>query len=149
MMETDWWKRTVIYSTYVGQFAGTFKKMAEKLDYLSRLGVTCIHILLFYPSPFVDDGYDISNYVNVRPELGTLEDFKHFTDEAHKRGIHIMIDFGLNHSSTWHPWFLASSSSPDDPKRNFYLWSKTGNEYAGAANPFSALKSNNWVTSPT
>ena len=147
MMKTDWWKRTVIYSTYVGQFAGTFAKMAEKLDYLSQLGITCIHILPFYPSPFIDDGYDISNYVNVRPELGTLEDFKHFTDEAHKRGIRVMIDFVLNHTSTQHPWFLEASSSPDNPKRDFYLWSKTGNEYAGAANPFSALKSSNWIAS--
>ena len=145
---TDWWKKTVIYSTYVDKFAGDFATMTERLDYLTRLGVGCVHLLPFYPSPFVDDGYDISDYCNVRKELGTLEDFSKFTEEAHLHGIRVMIDLVLNHTSTKHPWFIEASASPENPKRNFYLWSDTGNEYAGAANPFSILKSSNWIANP-
>jgi maltose alpha-D-glucosyltransferase/alpha-amylase len=144
----EWWKKTVIYSTYVDKFAGDFANMTGKLDYLGRLGVDCVHILPFYPSPFVDDGYDISDYCDVRKELGTIDDFTRFAEEAHRRGIRVMIDLVLNHTSTQHPWFKEASSSPDNEKRNFYLWSGTGNEYAAAANPFSVLKSSNWIANP-
>ena len=148
-MNTDWWKKTVIYSTYVDRFAGDFAKLTEKLDYLGQLGIDCLHILPFYPSPMVDGGYDIANYCDVRKDLGTLADFARFTEEAHRRGIRVMIDLVLNHTSTDHPWFREAIGSPENPKRNYYLWSKTGNEYAAAANPFSVLKSSNWVASPT
>jgi maltose alpha-D-glucosyltransferase/alpha-amylase len=145
---TDWWKKTIIYSTYVDKFAGNFANMTDHVDYLSRLGIGCVHILPFYPSPLVDDGYDISDYCNVRKGLGTLEDFSRFTEEAHRRGIRVMIDLVLNHTSTQHPWFIEASNSFESPRRNFYLWSKTGNEYSAAANPFSVLKSSNWIANP-
>ena len=148
LIAANWWQKTVIYSTYVDKFAGDFATMTGRLDYLSRLGVGCLHILPFYPSPLVDDGYDISNYCDVRKELGTLEDFTRFTEEAHRHGIRVMIDLVLNHTSTQHPWFIEASSSPNSPKRDFYLWSKAGNEYAGAANPFSVIKSSNWIVNP-
>ena len=146
---TKWWKKTVIYSTYVDKFAGNFAKMTEKLDYLSLLGIDCVHILPFYPSPFVDDGYDICDYCAVRKELGTLDDFSKFIAGAHQRGIRVIIDLVLNHTSTQHPWFLEASASPESPKRNFYLWSKNQNEFSDAENPFSMLKSSNWIASPT
>lgn len=150
-----WWRHAVFYSTYVDKFAGTFSGFAQKqkLDYLKCLGIDCIHVLPFYPSPMIDDGYDVSDYCNVRPELGTFEDFSSFVQEAHKAGIRIMIDLVLNHTSTQHPWFLEARSSANNRKRNFYLWSKTGKEYAGAANPFAEAKpeehkATNWIYNP-
>jgi maltose alpha-D-glucosyltransferase/alpha-amylase len=143
-----WWKKTVIYSAYVDRFAGTFIELTKKLDYLSALGIDCIHLLPFYPSPMIDGGYDISDYCAIRSELGTIEDFSNFTSAAHKKGIRIIIDFVLNHTSTEHPWFLESRRSLTNAKRDFFLWSKTGKEYAGAQNPFIALKPNNWIFDP-
>ncbi len=143
-----WWKHAVLYEVYVDKFAGTFANFAQKLDYLKRLGVDCIHLLPHYPSPMVDDGYDISDYKNVRSDLGTLDDFSLFVKGAHERDMKVMIDFVLNHTSTEHPWFREARGSTDNPKRNFYLWSKTGTELAGAANPFKDLKPNNWIISP-
>ena len=146
-MKSGWWKDAVIYSVYVDQFADDFPRMTEKLDYLERLGIDCIHLLPFYPSPFVDDGYDISNYRGIRSELGTLKDFSRFMKRAHAKGIRVIIDLVLNHTSTEHPWFLEAKSSLHNPKRDFYLWSKDASEFAGAANPFSVLKPSNWIYS--
>ena len=118
------------------------------MDYLKKLGVGCLHILPHYPSPMIDDGYDVSDYMAVRKELGTIEDFRRFASEAHHRGIRVLIDFVLNHVSTDHPWFLEASSSKDNPKKSFFLWSETGEEYKGAANPFYELKPSNWIKNP-
>src|SRR5258708_2996372 len=135
-----WWTHAVFYEVYVDRFAGDFKNFTEKLDYLKLLGVDCIHILPHYPSPMIDDGYDVSDYKNVRPELGALEDFKNFTEAAHARGIRIMIDFILNHVSVEHPWFREARSSKINPKRNYFLWSETGKEFSEAANPSAEFK---------
>lgn len=119
------------------KFAKDFKGMAEKLPYLKSLGINCIWLLPHYPSPMVDDGYDVSDYLNVRSELGTLDDFKQFTEKAHEMGIRVIIDLVLNHVSIEHPWFRG--------KKDFFLWSKTGKEFPQAVNPFSKMKPSNWI----
>src|SRR3989344_751952 len=123
-----WWKEAVIYEVSVDKFAVNFPGLADKLDYLKDLGVNCLHILPHYPSPMVDDGYDVSDYKGVRPELGTLDDFKKFTEHAHALGIKIIVDLVLNHASTMHPLFIEASNKESDAKKIF-LWSKTGTEF--------------------
>lgn len=149
---TQWWENSILYSAYLDKFAGTFSAFTKRLDYLSRLGIDCIHILPFYPSPMFDDGYDVSDYCNIRPELGTLKDFSAFAAAAQSAGIRIMIDLVLNHTSTEHPWFLEAKSSRNNPKRNFYLWSETGKEYAAAPNPLAGAKppefKSTWIWNP-
>jgi maltose alpha-D-glucosyltransferase/alpha-amylase len=145
MPKDFWWKDAVFYELYVDKFAGDFPGLISRLDYLKKLGVGCLHILPHYPSPMIDDGYDVSDYMAVRKELGSIEDFRRFASEAHHRGIRVLIDFVLNHVSTDHPWFLEASSSKDNPKKSFFLWSETGEEYKGAANPFYELKPSNWI----
>ncbi len=143
--ETYWWKNAKIYELYVDAFAGTFAGLTERLPYFTRLGVNCLHILPHFPSPMIDDGYDIVDYRGVRPELGTFEDCTQFIEEAHRRGIRVIIDFVLNHTSDQHPWFIEARSSRDNPKRDFYLWSASAVELAGATNAFPDIKSQNWI----
>ncbi len=145
-MEQDaWWKHTVIYEAYVDKFAGSFSGLLEKLDYLEKLGIGCIHLLPFFPSGGIDGGYDVTDYTAVDPRLGTLKDVEMFIAEASKRGIRVLIDLVLNHTSVEHPWFRESRRSPQNPKRDYYLWSSTGKEYAAAYNPFEHLKPKNWI----
>lgn len=146
--EHPWWERAIIYEMYVDKFAGNFKKLINHLDYLSFLGINTVHLLPFYPSPMVDDGYDVSDFTNIRPELGTLQDFELFIKKARNQGIRVLIDLVLNHTSIEHPWFQEASQSRDNSKRDFYLWSKTGEELSSAINAFSHLKPNNWVPNP-
>lgn len=127
----------VIYEVYIDKFAKNLRGMTGKLDYLKKLGVGCIWLLPHYPSPMIDDGYDVSDYLNIRSELGTLDDFRNFTTEAHENGIRVIIDFVLNHTSIEHRWFRE--------KKDFFLWSKTGTEFLGAVNPFSHIKPSNWI----
>ena len=94
-----WWQNAIIYEAYVDKFAGNFKNFTQQLWYLEKLGVTCIHLLPHYPSPMVDEGYDVSDYCAVREDLGTLEDFSVFAAEAKRRGMRIIIDLVLNHTS--------------------------------------------------
>jgi len=135
----------------VDKFADDFRGLAKRLDYLETLGITAIHILPHYPSPMVDDGYDVSDYRNVRPELGTLKDFEIFMREAKKREIHVILDLVLNHVSQEHPWFKAARNSKTDPMRDFFLWSETGKELRDTPNMFPHLKlqnSQNWIYNP-
>ena len=151
METTKWWQSAVIYELYVDKFAGTFRGLAEKMGYFETLGVNTLHILPHYPSPMVDDGYDISDYRNIRPELGTLRDFEIFMREAKKRGIHVILDLVLNHVSRKHPWFKSAASSKTGPWRDFFLWSETGKELQDAPNMFPHLKprnSQNWIYNP-
>ncbi|MFT3891514.1 MAG: alpha-glucosidase [Anaerolineales bacterium] len=129
MSELKWWQKAVFYQIYPRSFAdgngdgiGDFIGMAEKLDYLKDLGIDAIWLSPHFPSPQFDVGYDISDYVNVAPEYGTLEDFKRFLDGAHERGIRVILDWVLNHTSHLHQWFLDSRSSRDNPKRDWYIW---------------------------
>ncbi|MBI4119270.1 MAG: alpha-amylase [Parcubacteria group bacterium] len=143
-----WWENAVLYELYVDKFAGTFKGLTAKLDYLQALGVSGVHLLPFYPSPMIDDGYDVSDYENIRSNLGRPEDFEEFAKQAHRRGIRILIDLVLNHVSSEHPWFVAARKSLDNPYRRYFLWSKSGKEFDGAVNPFKHLKPNNWIYNP-
>ena len=143
-----WYMNAVFYEMYVDGFAGDFRGLTDRLDYLERLGVTCVWLLPHYPSPMVDDGYDVSDYKAVRPELGTLSDFDAFVSAAHARGIRVLVDLVLNHTSTEHPWFIKALSEPDCPEHGYYLWSSSGTELADSTNVFDHLKPSNWIPSP-
>ncbi len=127
-----WWQTAVFYQIYPRSFAdgngdgiGDFEGMTEKLDYLSKLGIDAIWLSPHFPSPNWDCGYDISNYTDVAPEYGTLDEFRIFLREAHRRGIRVILDLVLNHTSDEHPWFLESKSSRDNPKADWYVWADT------------------------
>jgi alpha-glucosidase len=128
-MTSKWWQKAVFYQIYPRSFAdgngdgiGDFQGIIGKLDYLKDLGVDGIWLSPHYPSPQYDCGYDISDYTGVAPEYGTLDDFKVFLNEAHARGIRVVLDLVLNHTSHEHAWFIESSSSRDNPKRDWYIW---------------------------
>src|SRR5579862_2239641 len=125
----QWWQHAVFYELYPRSFAdsnndgiGDLNGITAKLDYLKDLGVNAIWITPCYPSPQVDFGYDVSDYENIDPMYGTLQDFDRLAGEAHKRGIRIIMDFVMNHTSDQHPWFKESRSSRDNPKRDWYIW---------------------------
>ncbi|MGC1596240.1 MAG: alpha-amylase family glycosyl hydrolase, partial [Candidatus Acidiferrales bacterium] len=127
-----WYKDAIIYQLHVRTFCdsnsdgiGDFPGLMQKLDYLQDLGINVIWLLPFFPSPLRDDGYDIANYRAIHPNYGTLEDFKAFLSAAHTRGIRVIIEMVLNHTSDQHPWFQESRSSRDNPKRDWYVWSDT------------------------
>lgn len=145
MAENFWWKNANIYELYVDKFAGNFKNLCTQLDYLQKLGVDTVHILPHYPSPMVDGGYDVMDYLNVRPELGTLEDFERFVEEAHARGLRIMTDFVLNHVSEFHPWFIDARTSTTSSHRDFFLWHENGGRFLESWNAFPGLKPSNWI----
>ena len=140
-----WWKKAKIYELYIDKFAGTLNGLTEKLDYFTALGVDCLHLLPHYPSPMVDDGYDVSDYRNVRPELGTLDGFTHFLAEAHRRGIRVIVDLVLNHVSSQHPWFAEARASRNNPKRDFFLWDERGERLKDSVNAFPDFKPSNWI----
>ncbi|MDP3963055.1 MAG: alpha-amylase family glycosyl hydrolase [bacterium] len=144
-----WWKNSVFYEAYVDRFAGTFSGFRGHLGYLESLGIDCVHLLPFFPSGGVDGGYDVMDYCGVDARLGTVEDAARCIAEAKSRGIRVIIDLVLNHTSILHPWFQEAIRNPTSPKREYYLWSKTGSEYAEAYNPFSLFKSKNWIAEPT
>src|SRR5262249_21549849 len=119
-----WYKDAVFYEIYVRGFydsnadgIGDFRGLTQKLDYLQWLGVDCLWLLPMYASPLRDGGYDIADYYSILPEYGTLDDFKGFLDAAHARGLRVIIDLVLNHTSDEHPWFRESRSSASSPKR--------------------------------
>jgi alpha-glucosidase len=125
----DWWKHAVFYELYVRSFqdsngdgVGDLNGITSRLDYLQRIGVDAIWLTPFFPSPQVDFGYDVSDYENVDPQFGTLADFDRLVAEAHKRGLKIVCDYVMNHTSDKHPWFVESRSSRDNPKADWYVW---------------------------
>src|SRR6056297_3965872 len=128
-----WYKDAIFYQLHVKAFfdsnndgAGDFRGLMEKLDYVTELGVTAIWLLPFYPSPLRDDGYDIAEYNNNNESYGDLDAFKAFVDEAHKRGIRVITELVINHTSDQHPWFQrARHAPPGSPERDFYVWSDT------------------------
>jgi alpha-glucosidase len=143
MEQLLWWQRGVIYQVYPRSFKdsnsdgiGDLHGVIEKLDYLRDLGIDAVWLSPFYPSPMADFGYDISDFTDVDPMFGTLEDFDELVTEAHNRDIHIIVDFVPNHSSDQHPWFIESRSSRDNPKRDWYFWRD--------AKPDGSLP-NNWL----
>jgi maltose alpha-D-glucosyltransferase / alpha-amylase len=152
-----WYKDAIIYELHVRAFAdsngdgiGDFQGMLSKLDYLQELGVTCIWLLPFFPSPLRDDGYDISNYVDVNPSYGTLNDFRAFLDAAHQRNMQVMIELVINHTSDQHPWFRAARlAPPGSPQREMYVWSQTDELYKDARIIFTDTEKSNWTWDET
>jgi maltose alpha-D-glucosyltransferase/alpha-amylase len=151
-----WYKDAIIYEVHVRAFrdsngdgVGDFQGLVEKLDYLQDLGVTTLWLLPFYPSPGRDDGYDIASYTDVNPRYGTLDDFKLFLDEAHRRGLRVITELVVNHTSDQHPWFQrARRARPGDPHRDFYVWSDTDQRFREARIIFKDFETSNWAWDP-
>jgi maltose alpha-D-glucosyltransferase/alpha-amylase len=150
-----WYKDAVVYQLHVRTFcdsdgngSGDFRGLTNKLDYLKELGVNALWLLPFYPSPLRDDGYDIADYTSVNPSYGTIEDFKTFLDAAHSRGIRVITEVVVNHTSDQHPWFQESRSSRDNPKRDWYVWSDTDTRYQGVRIIFVDTEMSNWAWDP-
>src|SRR5450432_2986973 len=150
-----WYKDAVIYQLHVRSFCdsnadgiGDFLGLTQKLDYLQELGITAIWLLPFYPSPLRDDGYDVADYTSVHASYGSLEDFKAFLAAAHDRGIRIIIELVLNHTSDQHPWFKEARSCRENPKRDWYVWSDTDTRYQGVRIIFLDMELSNWAWDP-
>jgi len=151
-----WYKDAVIYQLNVKSFfdsnddgIGDFKGLTSKLDYIRDLGVNTIWLMPFYPSPLKDDGYDISDYQNVHPHYGTLEDFRAMMHEAHRRGLKVVTELVINHTSDQHPWFQAARAAPaGSPQRDFYVWSDTDQKYLGTRIIFTDTETSNWTWDP-
>lgn len=147
-----WYKHAVFYEVYVRGFydsnadgIGDFPGLTEKLDYIRDLGVDCVWLLPMYASPLRDGGYDIADFYSLLPEYGTLDDFKAFLDAAHARGIRVITDLVVNHTSDQHPWFQEARLSPHSPKRDWYVWSDTDTRYSQARIIFTDTERSNWT----
>ena len=148
-----WYQRGVIYEVHVRSFqdsdgdgTGDFRGLSSRLDYLRDLGITAIWLLPFYPSPLKDDGYDIADYFDVHPMYGTLADFKFFLGEAHRRGLRVITELVLNHTSDQHPWFQRARRAPaGSPWRDYYVWNDSPEKYRGARVIFKDTEVSNWT----
>jgi maltose alpha-D-glucosyltransferase / alpha-amylase len=153
--DASWYKQAIVYQVHVRSFSdangdgiGDFPGLTQRLDYVQELGVNAIWLMPFFPSPLRDDGYDIADYRSVHPAYGTLGDFKTFLSMAHERGIRVIIEMVLNHTSDQHPWFLESRSSRDNPKRDWYVWSESDSKYRGTRIIFLDTEMSNWAWDP-
>ncbi|RKS71316.1 maltose alpha-D-glucosyltransferase/alpha-amylase [Motilibacter peucedani] len=153
--DPEWYRRAVFYEVLVRAFndgngdgSGDLAGLTEKLDYLQWLGVDCLWLPPFFKSPLRDGGYDVSDYTDVHEEFGTIGDFVRFVDEAHQRGMRVIIDFVMNHTSDQHPWFQASRNDPDGPYGDFYVWSDTDQRYQDARIIFVDTEVSNWTFDP-
>ncbi len=153
--DPQWYRTAVFYEVLVRAFsdsnasgAGDFTGLVGRLDYLQWLGVDCLWLPPFYPSPLRDGGYDISDYLGVLPEFGTLPDFTELVTQAHARGLRVVTDLVLNHTSDAHPWFQASRSDPEGPYGDFYVWSDTDERYPDARIIFVDTETSNWTFDP-
>ncbi|HEU5458132.1 MAG TPA: maltose alpha-D-glucosyltransferase, partial [Terracidiphilus sp.] len=152
-----WYKDAIVYELHVRAFCdsngdgiGDFPGLLTKLDYLQELGVTCIWLLPFFPSPLRDDGYDIANYMDVNPSYGTLDDFRAVLQAAHERNMQVMIELVINHTSDQHPWFKAARRAPaGSPEREMYVWSQTDQLYKDARIIFTDTEKSNWTWDET
>jgi maltose alpha-D-glucosyltransferase/alpha-amylase len=151
----QWYKDAIIYQLHVRAFSdsagdgiGDFRGLIQKLDYIQDLGVTAIWLLPFYPSPLKDDGYDIADYTGIHPSYGTLDDFRTFLEEAHRRGLHVITELVLNHTSDQHPWFQEARSSRESPRRDWYVWSDTDDCFRGVRIIFVDTEMSNWTWDP-
>src|SRR6266700_1326260 len=151
-----WYKDAVIYQAHVKSFydsnndgIGDFQGLTQKLDYLQDLGITCLWLLPFFPSPLRDDGYDIADYLNVHPSYGTIEDFQAFLAAAHERDLQVMIELVINHTSDQHPWFQAARNAPPgSPAREYYVWSDADEKYKDVRIIFTDTEKSNWTWDP-
>jgi maltose alpha-D-glucosyltransferase/alpha-amylase len=154
--EPDWYKDAVIYELHVRAFhdsdgdgIGDFDGLRSRLDYLHDLGVTALWLLPFQPSPLRDDGYDIADYRGVHPSYGTLRSFRRFLDEAHRRGLRVITELVMNHTSDQHPWFQRAREAPPGSRwRDFYVWSDTPEKYQDARVIFQDFEQSNWTWDP-
>lgn len=154
-MERKWWHTATVYQIYPRSFAdsngdgiGDLPGITSKLDYLKNLGIDVIWLSPIYKSPMDDNGYDISDYRDIAPEFGTLADFDHLVAEARKRGIGIVLDLVVNHTSDEHPWFLEARKSPSNPYRDFYIWRKPGSDGAPPNGLMSSFGGPAWTLDP-
>jgi len=151
-----WYKDAIIYELHVRAFKdsnadgiGDFQGLIQEMDYLQNLGVTCLWLLPFFPSPLKDDGYDISDYMDVHPSYGTLDDFRAFLGAAHTRDMQVMIELVVNHTSDQHPWFQVARQAPrGSAEREFYVWGDTEEKYKDARIIFSDTERSNWTWDP-
>ena len=156
--ETDplWYKDAIIYQIHVRAFQdggadgiGDFRGLRRRLDYLQDLGVTALWLLPFYPSPLKDDGYDIADYTNVHPNYGNLKDFRDFLEAAHRRGLRVITELVINHTSDQHPWFQRARRAPKgSPERDIYVWSDSPERYKEARIIFKDFETSNWTWDP-
>ena len=150
--EALWYKDAVIYQLHVKAFAdssgdgiGDLEGLTQRLDYIASLGVTAIWLLPFYPSPMRDDGYDIADFTDVHPDYGTRRQFRTFVRAAHKRGLRVITELVVNHTSDQHPWFIESRSSRESPKRDWYVWSDDDHRYSDTRIIFTDTETSNWA----
>ncbi len=151
--DPQWYRDAVIYELHIKAYAdsngdgiGDFRGLTEHLDHVQSLGVNTIWLLPFYPSPLRDDGYDVADYGNVHPSYGTLDDFRGFLAEAHRRGLRVITELVVNHTSDQHPWFQAARRAPKgSPERAFYVWSDSAERYAGTRIIFTDTEKSNWT----
>ncbi|MBP0491288.1 maltose alpha-D-glucosyltransferase [Roseomonas indoligenes] len=154
--DPQWYRDAVIYQLHIKSFfdsnddgVGDFPGLIAKLDYIAELGVDTLWLLPFYPSPRRDDGYDISEYTGVHPDYGSTEDAKRFIEEAHRRGLRVITELVINHTSDQHPWFQAARNAPaGSPERNIYVWSDTDQIYQGTRIIFLDTEKSNWTWDP-
>jgi len=154
-MTDDWYKDAIFYEVPVKSFfdgdgngIGDFAGLTAHLDYIQDLGVDCLWILPMYPSPLKDDGYDIADFYGIHPSYGTVEDFQKFLDAAHARGLRVITDLVMNHSSDQHPWFQSARSDPASPFRDYYVWSDTDQRYRDVRIIFTDTEKSNWSWDP-
>src|SRR6266480_7668975 len=154
MPESDnlWYKDAVFYEVYVrgffdsnGDGNGDLRGLTEKLDYLKELGVDCLWLMPFYLSPLKDDGYDIADFRQIHPSLGTVKDFEVLSELAHARGIRIIADLVLNHTSDQHPWFQESREDRTNPKADWYVWNDDDQRWPEARIIFVDTEKSNWT----
>ena len=151
-----WYKDAVIYQTHVKAFRdsngdgyGDFKGLTERLDYIEALGANCVWLLPFYPSPLKDDGYDIALYEAIHEQYGTIDDFRAFLHEAHRRGLRVITELVINHTSDQHPWFQRARSAPKgSPERDFYVWSDDPTRFSETRIIFTDTEKSNWAWDP-
>jgi maltose alpha-D-glucosyltransferase/alpha-amylase len=150
-----WYKDSIFYEVPVKAFfdadgdgVGDFGGLTRKLDYLRDLGIDCVWILPMYPSPLKDDGYDIADFFGIHRDYGALEDFQRFLDAAHRRGIRVIADLVVNHTSDQHPWFQEARAAPDSPFRQYYVWSETDQRYGRTRVIFVDSEKSNWTWDP-
>ncbi|HEX8698651.1 MAG TPA: maltose alpha-D-glucosyltransferase [Myxococcaceae bacterium] len=156
-MEQDplWYKKALIYELHIRAFAdsngdghGDIPGLIERLPYLQDLGVDCLWLLPHYPSPLRDDGYDIADFYGIHPDYGTLADFQRLVEAAHQRGLRIITELVVNHTSDQHPWFQESRRDPNSPKRHWYVWSDSDEKYKGTRIIFLDTERSNWTWDP-
>ena len=150
-----WFKTAVFYEIHTRAFfdgnddgSGDFRGLQQKLDYLQWLGIDCIWLLPFYPSPLRDGGYDIADFYGINPDYGTVEDFRAFVEASHERGIRVIVDLVMNHTSSDHAWFQESRNDAAGPKADWYVWSDTNDRYLDARIIFVDTETSNWTFDP-